>query len=76
MGNAFDYVNKDFCKALPNFLDQSTKLEELYMPNLVETLQVYATLDQLCKETKLCPSAVMMVVSVQSLGLLALGMTS
>lgn len=35
----------------------------MYVPNLVEMLQVYAAPDKLCGETKLCPSSAMMLLN-------------
>ena len=40
---------------------QCIDLAEIYVPQLVETLQLYAAPDKLCGETKLCPSSAMLL---------------
>eukprot|EP00250_Pteridium_aquilinum_P017264 c23537_g1_i3 orf=305-1366(-) len=63
MGDVLEYVNGSLCKALSGFQEECINLAKIYVPGLVETLQVYAAPDKLCGETKLCPSSAMLLLN-------------
>ncbi|MCO5583125.1 hypothetical protein L7F22_037033 [Adiantum nelumboides] len=61
--SVLDYVNGSLCKALPGFQAECLNLAEMYVPSVVETLQMYAAPNKLCGETKLCPSSAMLLLN-------------
>ncbi|KAI5054888.1 hypothetical protein GOP47_0030033 [Adiantum capillus-veneris] len=61
--NVLEYVNGSLCQVLPAFQSECVNLAEMYVPSLVETMQIYAAPNKLCGETKLCPSSAMLLLN-------------
>ncbi|KAH7293347.1 hypothetical protein KP509_28G021800 [Ceratopteris richardii] len=57
VNSALEFVDVSLCQNIPHLQQQCQNLASTYVPDLMETLQVYAAPNKLCGETKLCPSS-------------------